>query len=215
MVYDVHMFGLIIDTREIFISSNLNESIEDSMIDHVVFSNFIKNLRILNSIGNDPILIHLGTCGGDWNYGIAIYDAIKESCDDENSSDIIVLSHASARSMSSVIPQAASLRIIMPNADYLVHYGSSGYIGNHRSFVSEAQQAEESNDTMLQIYVNRIKNSDFFINKQWTEKQIMNWLKHNIDKKQEFYMTAREAVEKGFADAVLGDKGYESIDRLR
>jgi ATP-dependent protease ClpP protease subunit len=36
-----------------------------------------------------------------------------------------------------------------------------------------------------------------------------------MDKKQEYYMTPREAVERGFMDAVLGDEGYETIEMIR
>lgn len=215
MVYDAHNFGVILDTREIFVSPPLDESVEEAMVDHVVCHQFIRNLQILNSMGTGTILVHMATCGGDWNYGMAIYDAIKASCDDEQSSDIVILSYAHARSMSSVIPQAATWRVMMPNADYLVHYGQYGDEGNYSNVIASMKWYEKANDIMMQVYLERIREGQFFKREGWDDKQIVQWLRDTIDKKQEFYMTARDAVDKGFADAVLGDEGFETITKLR
>jgi len=215
MVYDAHNFGIIIDTREIFVAPNLEGDVGDAMIDHVVCHRFIRNLQILNSMGNDTILIHMVTCGGDWSYGMAMYDAIKNSCDDERLSDIVVLSYAHARSMSSVIPQAATWRVLMPNTDYLVHYGEYADSGNYTNVMANADWYKKSNETMMEVYLKRIREGQFFQREGWDDKQILQWLRDTIDKRQEFYMTSREAVDKGFADAVLGDEGFETITKLR
>jgi ATP-dependent protease ClpP protease subunit len=214
MIYDAHNYGLILDTREIFVSPNIGDDYGVAMIDHVVCKQFITNLRLLNSMGNEPILVHMITCGGDWNYGIAMYDAIKESCDDENSSDIIVLSHAHSRSMSSVIPQAASLRILMPNIEYLVHFGEYSDSNNFTSAMANAEQCRKNNETMLDIYISRIKNAEYFKVKKMTEKQIYKWLEDMVTSKQELYLSPEEAVEKGFADGILGSDEYKTIANL-
>jgi ATP-dependent protease ClpP protease subunit len=161
------------------------------------------------------ILVHMATCGGDWNYGMAMYDAIKASCDNDQSSDIVILSYAHARSMSSVIPQAATWRVMMPHADYLVHYGEYGDSGNYTNVMANAMWYQKSNDVMMQVYLERIREGQFFKREGWDDKQIVQWLRDTIDKKQEFYMTARDAVDKGFADAVLGDDGFETLAKLR
>jgi ATP-dependent protease ClpP protease subunit len=166
-------------------------------------------------MGNDAILVHMMTCGGDWNYGMAIYDAIKNSCDDDRLSDVVILSHGHARSMSSVIPQAATWRVLMPHTEYLVHYGQYCDSGNYTNVMANAKWYMKSNDVMMDVYLTRIQEGDFFKRDQMDEKQIRQWLVDTIDKKQEFYMTAREAVDKGFADAVLGDEGFETIAKLR
>lgn len=215
MVYDVHNFGISIDTREIFVAPNLEHIQSEADIDHVVCHRFIRNLQILNSMGNNTILVHMITCGGDWSYGMAMYDAIKHSCDDDTSSDIIVLSYAHARSMSSIIPQAATWRVLMPNADFLVHYGQYGDDGNYTNVLANMRWYEKSNETMMQVYLQRIKDGQFFKREGWDDKQILQWLRDTVDKKQEFYMTARDAVDKGFADAVLGDESFETISKLQ
>jgi len=215
MIYDAHNFGVIIDTREIFVSPPLDTEVSEAMIDHNVCHQFIRNLQILNGMGRDTILIHMAACGGDWCYGMAIYDAIKNSCDDDELSNIVLLSYAHARSMSSIIPQAATWRVLMPHTEFLVHYGTYGDDGNYTNVVANMKWYEKSNELMLDLYIDRIKDGQFFKREGWDDKQIRQWLRDTIDKKQEFYMTPRDAVDKGFADAVLGDEGYETIRKLR
>jgi ATP-dependent protease ClpP protease subunit len=215
LIYDCHHFGIMLDSREIFVAPNLDDSLDEAMIDHVVANQFIRNLQILNSMGNDPILVHLITCGGDWNYGIAIYDAIKQSCDDPDLSDVVVLAYAHARSMSSIIPQAAKWRIIMPHSDFLIHWGITGYEGNHTSFMQEAKQAEKISEMMLDIYVSRCIMGQYWKRERMEEKQIRECLRDLMDKKQEVYFTGRQAVDMGFMDAVLGDEDFETVARLR
>lgn len=215
LVYNVHNFGILFDSREIFITPNQSESCEDSYIDHVVAAKFLYNLHILNCYGNEPILVHISSCGGEWNYGIAIYDAIKNSCDDDNLSDVFVLSHAHARSMSSVIPQAAKKRYIMPNADYLVHFGTVGFgQDNHTNVMSEAKWCEITCEQMVNLYVDRIYNGPFFKRKKMKKNEVRKWLVAEIKDRQEFYMTADEALDKGFVDGVIG-KNNLRISELR
>lgn len=215
LIYDVHEFGLIIDTREIFLASDLAYDYDEAMLDHRSANQFIRNLTLLNNKGTNTILVHAITCGGDWNYGIAIYDAIKASCEDENSSDVVVLSHAHARSMSSIIPQAAKWRVIMPNADFLIHWGTLDLQGNHTSVEAEAVWAKRTAEKMLDIYVGRCREGEHWEREGFSEEDIRNFLREQVDRKQEYYMTSRQAVEMGFVDAVLGDEGFETIKALR
>ena len=45
-------------------------------MEYLMSSKFIKNLNILMRTNEDPILIHMKTCGGDWIEGMAIYEAL-------------------------------------------------------------------------------------------------------------------------------------------
>jgi len=215
LAYVIHSFDVNVDTRDIFLHGYINYEIEpmtEPGIDYRMASQFIKNLTMLNHFSKEePILIHMITCGGDWNFGMAIYDAIKH-CE----SPVTILAYAHARSMSSIIPQAADYRVIMPNADFLIHWGQSGYEGNFTSVQAEAAWDKFIGETMLDVYVERCRNGDFWrrLNLK-TDKSIREWLREELTKRQEFYMTPREAVDMGFFDAVLGDEEYETIDSLR
>lgn len=216
MVYDCHEFSLLVDTREIFLLSHHEYDLDSHLIDQRAASTFIKNLNILNNLGNQPILVHQITCGGDWNYGIAIYDAIKASCEDEESSNVIVLSYAHARSMSSIIPQAATWRILMPNADFLIHWGEESFSGNYSSVQAEAHWSRRIAERMLDIYVERCQKGDYWEREGIeSEEEIKEFLRDKMDRKQEYYITPEDAVDMGFMDAVLGDDEFETIKKLR
>ena len=50
----------------------------------------------------------------------------------------------------------------MPNADFMIHFGTSGYEGDARSFVAEAHQSERLDATMLNIYTSKCHRGPFF-----------------------------------------------------
>jgi ATP-dependent protease ClpP protease subunit len=103
----------------------------------------------------------------------------------------------------------------MPNADFLIHWGTLELQGNHSSVEAEAHWAKRTKEIMLDIYVDRCKEGEFWEEEGYSEDDIRNFLREQMDRKQEYYMTPREAVEKGFFDAVLGDEEYETIKALR
>ena len=51
------------------------------------YANFYKNIRLLDSISHDPIIVHMHSIGGNWNDGMAIYDSMLVA----QSPDIILL----------------------------------------------------------------------------------------------------------------------------
>ena len=111
-----HDYGILSQTREIFLESG-----DDGLgSKHAV--EFIKNLTMLESLNNNPIIIHQYNIGGDQSAGFAIYDAIKAS-----KCKILFICYGSASSMGSIIPQAVSgkgLRVTHPNTEWLIHEGS-------------------------------------------------------------------------------------------
>ena len=210
IIYDAHNFGVILDTREIFISP----SETTLMIDWDTAKQFLCNLHILNSINTNPILVHLISCGGSWDYAMAMYDAIQHSCQDPKLSNITILSYAHARSMSSIIPQAAKYRVIMPTAYFMIHDGTYADNGNFKTVCSGIEFYKKvAQPRMLQIYVDKCVYGERF--KNWDKEKIKKYLTEQIAYNDDFYLTAREAVEYGLMDAVLGDEGFETMKSLR
>ena len=68
---------------------------------------------------------------------------------------------------------------------------------------------------MLDVYVERCQYGEYWVERKMSPEKIKSWLRNKMDKKQEFYMTPQEAVEKGFMDGILGDEGFENIEQLR
>jgi ATP-dependent protease ClpP protease subunit len=208
LINDFHTWGVNPDTREIVLMSSADNP-EDG-IDWTCANTFIKNLLLLNTMNHMPILVHQCTCGGEWAYGIAIYDAIAAS-----PSPVVLVAHAHARSMSSIIPQAAKRRVIMPSADFMIHFGTSGYEGDSRSFVAEGQQTNRLDAMMLEIYTAKCVRGNFFRRNKYSKDRVREYLRRRMNDIREWYMPATEAVDKGFMDAVFGTPGFKTYDELR
>jgi len=91
--------------------------------------------------------------------------------------------------------------------------GDMGFDGQAQSFEAEAEWAKKDHDRMLDIYVESAYDSETYFGK--SKKQIKNFIDKGLRLKQEWYMTAREAIRHGYADAVFGDKAYEDIETIK
>lgn len=203
---NLHNHNISPGTREIFLHGYIGDSWEDVEVDHRMANGFLKNMTLLEGDNHNPILIHQCTCGGDWPYGMAIYDRIKASpC------YVTVLAHAHARSMSSIIPLAADFGVMMPSAVYMIHHGTTELSGEVQTVISNAEQTKIETKQMLALYVEACRGSERF--SDWSDKRIHNYLMKKLE--SDWYLTARESVQYGFMNAVLGDSGAESIGKLK
>lgn len=175
-----------------------DEDFGEPGVEYQMSTKFIKNLDILSSIDhNEPILVHMKTCGGYWEEGMAIYDAIQ-AC----ANPITILSYTHARSMSSIILQAADKRVLMPNSYFLFHRGRLELSGIESEVLSNFDWVNDvCAPTMMDIYVKRLKEGRKF--RQWSLKRIEKMLKEKMDEKVDVFLTAKEAVRWGFADSVF------------
>jgi len=116
----------------------------------------IQSLHLLDSNIDQPITVVMNSVGGDWQHGMAIYDAIRLS-----KCHITIINMSHARSMTSLIFQAADLRIIAPNGYYMIHDGTSGFGGIPRSAINWIQYEKDVIlPKMYSIYLERIKEVD-------------------------------------------------------
>lgn len=210
IIEELHSYQICIDTREIYLHGEPGENNEDSGVEFRMSNRFIKNLRLLESAGDDPIIIHQHTDGGEWFSGMMIYDSII-SCQ----CHVIFVMHGSACSMGSIIPQAADTRIIMPSCIFMIHDGSSTLEGTYKQVQSAAQLEDKLRNQMLDIYSSVCINGHFFQKEQADEKYVKQYLIDKMNEKEDWWLSAREAVAFGFADAVLGDQGYETIEIVK
>ncbi len=199
-LYQVHEYNLDLKANHIYLVGEENAAVDEYEpgVEFYMANRFIKNLNMLRLKSSDPILIHMKTCGGDWAEGMAIFDAIK-ACPNH----VTILSYTHARSMSSIILCAADNRVMMPHSTYMIHEGCHGFEGTHKQFQTEAAQGAISLDQMMKIYVDTLKLSGNM--KKWSRKRIEEFLKDQMDKKEEVYYTAEQAVKIGFADSVFTD----------
>ena len=158
-------YGLYLRTRTIWMGgiSDYDYGGEETDADPGVYWNtarrLIMALHILDSNaqrGEKPITVIMNSCGGDWSHGMAMYDAIRSS---KNYVTIINMSHA--RSMSSLIFQAADYRITAPNGYYMIHDGYNAIDGQPRTvFAWSDYDKEVILPKMYQIYLDRLHEVD-------------------------------------------------------
>lgn len=204
-ISSLHTHNINLTTRELFLHGYIGDAWEDVEVDHRMANTFLKNMSLLEGENHNSILIHQCTCGGEWAYGLAIYDRIKASpC------YVTVLAHAEARSMSSIIPLAADFRVMMPNAVYMIHHGTTELSGEVQTVIANAEQTKVETEQMLAIYTEACRGSERFPG--WSDKRIHSYLLKKLA--GDWYLTARESVQYGFMSAVLGDPGAESLKKL-
>jgi len=176
------------------------EGLEEPGVEFGMANQFIRNLRILSITSDEPILIHLKSCGGDWVEGLAMYQAIK-ACPNH----VTILNYASARSMSSIIFSAGDHRAMLPYSTFMIHTGTNCLIGTGTQVKTEWEEMKKADKIMFDIYTERLRESS--VMKGWTDKRIHTWLTKQMKEKEEVYFTAEEAIEHNFADVIFGADG--------
>lgn len=207
-LHNIHEYGIDYLANEIYLVGNpeyIGVEEGEGGVEYSMASTFIKNLNILMRKSNHPILIHMKTCGGYWEEGMAIYDAIK-TCPNQ----VTILNYTHARSMSSLIFSAADKRVMMPNSTFMFHEGTFSTHGTTKVARTEFAELERTGDVMLDIYVRVLKAKGTMSKKPM--KAIRAWLVEQMDKKEDVFLTAKESVKIGFADSIFD--GSQWVDEL-
>lgn len=211
VISEIHDYDIIIDTREIFINGLMNES--DAGIDHRTANRFVKNLKLLESLKPDElIVVYQHSIGGEWWSGMMMYDAI-----DNCQCPILFITTGEASSMASIIPLAADKVVTTPNCAWLVHEGYTGIGGGMtmRQTNSLHILEQEAKERMLDIYANACQYGQYYCDNSYSIEEIKEFIKSKMTLKEDWYLTAREAVKYGFAEAILGDEGYETVQTIK
>jgi ATP-dependent protease ClpP protease subunit len=210
LIWDVHSHDINYHTREIYVHSHFDYLDEEPGVDFRMATAFLKNMHILDSRGSDSILVHMHTVGGEWNDGMAMFWAIRHA-----QSPVTLLAHSHASSMSGIILQAADKRVLVPDCDFMIHHGSIAVADDSIAVKSAVETNNRLCKRMLQIFARRAIMAPYFKNLGYDEKKIEVWLDRKIKEKRDWYLTAEEAIEYGFADGILGSRGYENIQKIR
>ncbi len=192
----IHELGLDIENSEVYLNGDSLVKDEEPGVDYRMATTFIKNLNILK-LHQKPITIHMNTMGGDWQYGMAIYDAIKHY-----PYITTIINHSWARSMSSIILQAADKRVMMPHSSFMAHLGTGLYDGHYLTAQASAAWDKRTEDVMYGIYAQRM------IKHQTWQNTNIDSIKLSIrDKLREngdWWLNAEETIYFGLADRIYG-----------
>lgn len=188
----IYLFG-----SETYAAGNAGGEDAEPGIEYVIANRFIRNLNLCMRVNPDtPIVIHMKTNGGYWEEGMAIYDAIK-SCP----FPVTILNYTHARSMSSIIFQSANKRVMMPHSTFMFHDGTLGVDGTVKQVISAVDFGRIQDAQMMKIYIDNLKLKGKYSSR--SRKFIHEWLREQMDKKEDVFLTAEQAVEYGFADTIF------------
>lgn len=208
-ISDLHQYNIDVENREIYLHSHISDENEGG-VDYRSAITFEKNLRYLNLLSLDPILVHMHLPGGDWQDCLGIYDSIKAS-----KAKIAIVATAKVESSSTVLLQAADLRILSPNTNFLVHYGSISIDNEHKAALSMVQWSEKESEKMIDIFTEKCMNSRISKEKNWKRMIVRKHIVTQLATKRDWILTAEEAIYYGFADGILGSKKYPNIDYIK
>lgn len=206
---DIHLYNVDPENREIYLHSCFDGE-EEAGVDYRSAITFEKNLRYLNTLSLEPILVHMHLPGGDWQDCLGIYDNIKNS-----KSTVCVVAYAKVESSSTVLLQAADLRILSQNTNFLIHYGSISLDNEHKAALSTVQWSEQESEKMIDIFTERCMNSKIYKEKNWKKMMAKKHIVAQLATKRDWILNAEEAVDYGFADGVLGSKKFPNIDYIK
>lgn len=206
---NIHNYGIDPENREIFLHSHVMDG-EESGVDYRSAIVFEKNIRYLNTISNEAILVHMHLPGGDWSDCLGMFDAVTQS-----KAPIGFLVYSKAESASGILLQSAKLRILMPNTYMLIHYGSLYLESEHMAAVSNVKWNEEESKKMIDIFTDRCMNSALVKEKNWKRPMVKKHIIGQLSNKSDWILTAEEAVYYGFADGIYGDGVYKNIETIK
>lgn len=203
-VLGLHMQDLDLDNLEIYLMGReelANEEGSEPGVEYTMSNRFIKNLNLClanskNGRAYRPILVHMKTNGGDWNEGMAIYDAIRSV-----PNKVTIVNYSHARSMSSIIFQAAHRRVMMPHSSFMFHRGTWEFGGTIQEVESNWNWDKKDDVTMCDIYAGRMKESNKF--KSVSKTKIKAWLNEQMMKRTDVFLSPEGAIQYGLADEVF------------
>ena len=171
----------------------LNGPVEDSMANLIV----AQMLYLESDNAEKDINLYINSPGGQVTAGLAIYDTMQYI-----KNDVRTIVMGQACSMGSFLAQAGTpgKRIVLPESRTMIHRVSSGTPGTSGSVHVQELQFEDAK---------RHYEESQKVNKRLTEL----YVKHNTQGKTyeelfetmkiDTFLTAKEAVENGFADQVV------------
>lgn len=138
----------------------------------------------LRAIGDRPIEAHINSAGGDMFEGIAIYNVLRE-----HPQPITVKIMGMAASAASVIAMAGDTVEIGAASFMMIHNCWVMAIGNRHDMAATSEWLEPFDSAMRDVYAARTKQAADLVAK-WMDA--------------ETYMSGSQAIERGFADGLLG-----------
>lgn len=154
------------------------------------FNDAAELVRSLAGMKQKTITVRINSPGGDIFDGMAIFNALKS-----HDSKIVTRVEGIAASMASVIALAGKEVQAYQNAMFMVHEPWTIMAGNQYDFRETADILEKISGNMIDIYAG---------NSNVGKREVSRMMK------DETWLTAKEAKEKGFVDTILDGKAAKA-----
>lgn len=197
----LHNHWIDVESRELWLRG-VDTAIEDEPgIEYMCATRTNMNLNLLRREGNDPVILHMQTCGGSYTEGMAIYDTIRSM-----PYHVTIVCYSPAESISSVILQAANLRLMMPNSYIMVHPLQLQVEGDIYSVQEELKRCIVENETLQEILISKMKTSMRYKNTLEDKYAIAKDMQRIV--RGETYMSPKAAIYHNLADGIV--TGWEN-----
>lgn len=211
LISDIHQYGINYDSREVYLHSlQMEEGSGEAGVEHKMATSFIKNIHVLARQNSNPILVHLHSIGGNWCDGMAIFNTIR-FC----KAPITIIAYAQVSSMSGVILQAGDYRLMMPDCEFMMHYGSIHMGGSIVTVKATVDFSHESlKKRMMSIFAKRAKVGNYFTDRKFSEGKIKLFFDRKLKEKGDWYMNAQDSFEYGLCDAIVSSDTFGSYEEM-
>jgi len=176
---------MLLENRVVFLVGEIN---------HVSASNVIMRLLYLQSVKRDAdINLYINSPGGVVDDTLAIYDIIRfMSC------DVATYCIGRAESGGAIVFMAGKKgkRYILPNAKVMIHQPYGGVYGQAADIEIQAEEILKTKDTLINIMARHTGQSPERVRE---------------DSERDRFFTAREAVEYGICDEILGEEDTAKV----
>lgn len=149
----------------------------------------------LRAIGDRPIEVQINSAGGDMFEGIAIYNVLRE-----HPQDVTVKVMGMAASAASIIAMAGDTIAIGNGSFIMIHNCWVMAIGNRHDMAETAEWLAPFDAAMVDVYAARTGQD---------AAAIGGWMD------AESFMAGAVAIERGFADELLGEDQITRSDETR
>ena len=171
---------MLLENRVVFLVGEIN---------HVSASNVIMRLLYLQSVKRDAdINLYINSPGGVVDDTLAIYDIMRfMAC------DIATYCIGRAESGGAIVFMAGTKgkRFILPNAKVMIHQPYGGVYGQAADIEIQAEEILKTKDTLISLMARHTGQ---------TPERVRE------DSERDRFFTAKEAVEYGICDEVLGEE---------
>lgn len=209
LISEIHNHHINNLNREIYLHGYVDAP-EEPGVDYRMATTFVKNLHILELQNSQNILVHMHTIGGSWSDGMAIFNSIRLA-----KSPVTIMGYAQASSMSGIVFQAADKRVLMPDCEMMIHHGSISLEDNTMAAKSAIDQNERNCRRMLEIFAERAVEGKYFKDRKYSARRAATFIDQKIRQTGDWYLMPDEAVYYGLSDGILGEKGFETMLRVR